>query len=59
MYFLVGNSHMENGNFEDAIQSFNYAQARMRRHTSRSLAVVSLVCHPTAALFFTVTVRHL
>lgn len=43
MYLLLGNSHMETGDYESAIQSFEHARTHMRHRTSRTLFVVSLV----------------
>ena len=50
MYFLLGNSHMESGEYERAIESFEHAQAQTRHHRSQSLLVVSLVSSLTALL---------
>ena len=43
MYLLRGNSHMESGDYECAIQSFKYARAQLGNRTSRPPLVVSLV----------------
>ena len=43
MYFLLGNSHMERGDYEGAIQSFEHARAQMRHYGGRPLLVVSWV----------------
>ena len=43
MYLLLGNSQMERSDHEGAIQSFERAQAQVRRDEGRSLLVVSLV----------------
>ena len=50
MHLLLGNSRMESGNYEDAIRSFEYAQAQLRPHTSQALLIVSLVSFLTAIL---------
>ena len=42
MYLLIGNSCMENNNYEGAIQSFMDARARLRVFPSEALFVVSL-----------------
>ena len=42
MYLLRGNSHMENGNYDRAIQSFKQAQAQLGDRTSRPPLMVSL-----------------
>ena len=43
MYLLLGNSHMERSDYEDAIQSFTHARTQMGHHTNGPLYVVSLV----------------
>jgi len=43
MYLLLGNSHTERNDYEDAIQSFERARAQMRHHTSQPLFAISLV----------------
>ncbi|KAF8547410.1 TPR-like protein [Imleria badia] len=43
MYFLLGNSHMDRRNFQDAIQSFRRARAQLHNHTSQPPLVVSLI----------------
>ena len=50
MYLLLGNSRMETGDYNGAIQSFERARAQMRPHPSRALLVVSLVSSPMAIL---------
>ncbi|KAH0838774.1 hypothetical protein J3R83DRAFT_7149 [Lanmaoa asiatica] len=43
MYLLLGNSQMESGDYEGAIQSFLRARAHPRDHTGRLLLMISLV----------------
>ena len=43
MYLLLGNLHMENGDYKGAIQSFERAQAQMRNYVGPRLIAVSLV----------------
>jgi hypothetical protein len=50
MYLLLGNSHMGDGDYEGAIESFECARAQMRAHPSRGLLMVSLVRSLTAIL---------
>jgi hypothetical protein len=50
MYLLLGNSHMESSDYEGAIQSFEYARARMRHYGGQPLLVVSLVSFLTGLL---------
>ncbi|KAF8548704.1 hypothetical protein OG21DRAFT_699988 [Imleria badia] len=56
MYLLLGNSCMETSNFKAAIQSFKYALAQMRHHTSRTLFMVSLVSKLPNSYDFTVSI---
>ena len=42
MYLLIGNSYMENNNYDGAMQSFMDAQARLRPFPTQALFVVSL-----------------
>ena len=50
MYFHLGNLHMERREYELAMQHFERAHARMRRHASQPLFVVSLVSLLTATI---------
>ena len=50
MYLLLGNSHMETGDYKGAIQLFERARAQTRPHTSQALSVVSLVSFLMAIL---------
>ena len=59
MYLLLGNSRMENRDYEGAIQSFQRARAQMRPHPSRILSVVSLVISLMAILQCTETTYRL
>ena len=59
MYILLGNSHMERSDHEDAIQSFERAQAQMRHDEGRSLLVISLVGFLMAVLQCTQTTHWL
>ena len=43
MYLLLGDSHMESGDYDGAIQSFEHARAQLRPYPNESLFVVSLV----------------
>ncbi|KAF8552355.1 hypothetical protein OG21DRAFT_1511593 [Imleria badia] len=43
MFLLLGNSRVERGDFNVAIQLFERAQAQTRYHTSQALSVVSLI----------------
>jgi len=43
MHLLLGNSHMESGDYESAIRSFECARALMRPYSSEVLSVISLV----------------
>jgi hypothetical protein len=43
MYFLRGKWHLKRRDYERAIHDFERARARIRRHTSRTLFMVSLV----------------
>ena len=47
MHFLLGNSRVENNDYESAIQLFERARGQLRDHTSRALTVISLVSFPT------------
>ena len=47
MYLCLGNSRMESGDYEGAIQSFELARTQLRPDTSHALLVVSLVSFPT------------
>ena len=50
MYLLLGNSHMESGDYEGAIRSFELARAQLRPFPSQSLFVVALVNFLTSVL---------
>ncbi|KAF8548191.1 hypothetical protein OG21DRAFT_1489599 [Imleria badia] len=43
MYLLLGNSHIENSDYEGAIQSFKYAEAQMRNYMGAPLMSISLI----------------
>ena len=43
MHLLLGNSHIESGDYNSAVRSFEHARAQMRPHTSPELLQVSLV----------------
>jgi hypothetical protein len=43
MHFLLGNSRMESGDYNGAIQLFERARAQALYHPSQALLVVSLV----------------
>ena len=43
MYLVLGYSHMDRGDYESAIQSFENARAQMRYYGSRPLLMVALV----------------
>ena len=43
MYYLLGDLHMENGDYKHAIHSFERAQAQMRNYLGPRLFAVSLV----------------
>ena len=43
MHLLLGNSHMESGDHESAIRSFQCARGQMRPYSSEVLSVISLV----------------
>ena len=63
MLFLLGNSRMESGDFNDAIQLFQRAQDQARYqtryYTSQALSPVSLVSDLMAILRRTETFRDL
>lgn len=50
MFLQVGKSHIENGEYQDAVQWFERARTRMRPHGSRALLLVSLVSSLMALL---------
>ena len=50
MYLFLGNSRLESGDYNDAIQLFGRARAPTRYHTGRALSVVSLVSFLIATL---------
>ena len=50
MYLLFGNSHMERSDYEDAIHSFEHAQAQMRHCGGPPLLLVSLASFLMGAL---------
>ena len=52
MYLLVGDSHMECGNYEDAIQSFKHARTQLRPYPNESLVVASLASYSIPMLQF-------
>jgi len=45
MHVLLGNSHMESGDYKSAIRSFEHAWTQMRPYASQALSVISLVSH--------------
>lgn len=50
MFLLLGDSHMENSNYEGAIRLFERAQIQSRYHGSLPLSVISLVSFVLADL---------
>ena len=50
MYLLLGDSRMENSDYEGAIKSFELARAQLRPFPSESLFVVALVSPLTSVL---------
>ena len=42
MYLLIGNSHMESGDYKSAIQLFEHARAQMRPYSTQVLSMISL-----------------
>ena len=50
MYLLLGDSRMENSDYEGAIKSFELARAQLRPFPSQSLFVVALVNFLTSVL---------
>ena len=59
MYLFLGNSRLESGDYNDAIQLFGRARAPTRYHTGRALSVVSLVSFLIATLKRIETTRNL
>jgi len=43
MHLLLGNSHMESGDYKSAIRSLERARAQMRPYTRQGYSVISLV----------------
>ena len=46
MHFLLGNSHMESGSYENVIHSFECAGAYTRPHAEYHVLDISLVSFP-------------
>ena len=50
MYLLLGNSHLESGDYKGAIQSFQRGVAQVQHYRGGSLLVISLVSFLTGVL---------
>ena len=59
MYFLLGNSCMESGDYEGAIQLFERARVHTRYRTGEGLSMISLVSCLMAILLHIETARNL